>query len=42
MTSEPFYILLMELWGYMEEPNGDGGPYARNVTPIFDNNTAAR
>jgi hypothetical protein len=27
--------------GCLEEPNGDGGPYARNVTTIFDNNTAA-
>ena len=32
---------IRELWGCLEEPNGDGGPYARNVTPIFDNNTAA-
>jgi len=32
---------IRELWGYLEEPNGDGGPYARKVTPIFDNNTAA-
>jgi len=24
-----------------EEPNGDGGSYTCNVTPIFDNNTAA-
>jgi hypothetical protein len=31
-----------ELWGFLEEPNGDGGPYAHNVTPIFDNNTTAR
>jgi len=30
------------LWGCREEPDGDGGPCARNVTPIFDNNTAAR
>jgi len=30
-----------ELWGCLEEPNGDGGPYAPNVNPIFDNNTAA-
>jgi len=33
---------IRELWCCLEEPNGDGGPYARNVTPIFDNNTAAR
>jgi len=32
---------IRELWGCLEEPNGDGGPYARDVTPIFDNNTAA-
>jgi hypothetical protein len=32
---------IRELWGCLEERNGDGGPYARNVTPIFDNNTAA-
>jgi len=32
---------IRELWGCLEEPNGDGGPYARNVTPIFDSNTAA-
>jgi hypothetical protein len=32
---------IRELWGCLEEPNADGGPYARNVTPIFDNNTAA-
>jgi hypothetical protein len=25
----------------MEEPNGDVGPYARNVTPTFDNINAA-
>jgi len=33
---------IRELWGCLEEPTGDGGPYACNVTPIFDNNTAAR
>jgi hypothetical protein len=33
---------IQELWGCLEKPNGDGGPYARNVTPIFDNNPAAR
>jgi len=32
---------IRELWGCLEEPNGDGGPYARNVTPIFNNITAA-
>jgi hypothetical protein len=32
---------IRELWGCREEPNGDGGPYAHNVTPIFDNNTAS-
>jgi hypothetical protein len=33
---------IREVWGCLEESNGDGGPYARNVTPIFDKNTAAR
>jgi hypothetical protein len=33
---------IREHWGCLEEPNGDGGPYTRNVTPIFDNNPAAR
>jgi hypothetical protein len=32
---------IRELWGCVEEPNGDGGPYVRNVTPILSNNTAA-
>jgi len=32
---------IRELWGWLEEPNGDGGPYACNVTPIVGNNTAA-
>jgi len=32
---------IRELSGCLEKPNGDGCPYARNVTPIFDNNTAA-
>jgi len=32
---------IRQLWGYLEEPNGVGGPYTGNVTPIFDNNTAA-
>ena len=30
------------LWGCLEEPNGEGGLYACNVTSIFDNTTAAR
>jgi hypothetical protein len=34
-------LKIRQLWGCLEEPNGDGGPYARNVTTIFDNNTAA-
>ena len=29
------------LWGCLEEQNGDGGPYARNVTPILEDNTGA-
>jgi len=33
---------IRELWGCLVKPEGDGGSYARNVTPIFDNNTAAR
>jgi len=33
---------IRELAGCQEDPNGDGGAYAHNVTPIFDNNTAAR
>jgi len=32
---------IRELWGCLEEPNGDRDPYARKVTPISDNNTAA-
>jgi hypothetical protein len=32
---------IRDLWGWLEELNGDGGPYATNVTPIFVNNTAA-
>jgi len=31
-----------ELWGCREEPNCDSGLYTLNVTPIFENNTAAR
>jgi len=34
-------LKIRELWGCREEPNGDGGPYACNVTPIFNNNAAA-
>jgi len=30
------------LWGCWEEPNGDAGLHACNITTIFDNNTAAR
>jgi len=30
-----------ELCGCREKPNGDGGPYACDVTLIVDNNTAA-
>jgi len=33
---------IWELWGYREEPNGDGGPHSHDVTTIFDNNTPAR
>ena len=32
---------IRELWGCLEELNGECGSYACNVTPIFDNNTAA-
>jgi len=32
---------IRDLWGFLEKPNGDGGLYAHNATPIFDNNTAA-
>jgi len=32
---------IRDLWGCLEEPNGNGGPYTHNVTPMFDNNTAA-
>jgi hypothetical protein len=32
---------IRELWGCMEEPNGDGGPYAYYITPIFNITTAA-
>ena len=32
---------IKELWGCQEEPDGDAGHYACNVTPIFNHNTAA-
>jgi len=32
---------IRELWGCLEEHNGDGGPYSHHGTSIFDNNTAA-
>jgi len=32
---------IRQLWGCLEVPNGDGGPYAHNVTQIFNNITAA-
>ena len=34
-------LKIRELSGILEEHNGDGGPYAHDVTSIFDNNTAA-
>jgi len=33
---------IRELWGCWEESIGDGGPYTRNVTAVFDYNTAAQ
>jgi len=33
--------IIREPWGFLGEPTGDCGPHARNVTAIFDNNTAA-
>jgi hypothetical protein len=33
--------IIRELWGCLEEPNGDGGRYTCNITPIFNTNTAA-
>jgi hypothetical protein len=33
---------LRELWGCLEECNGEGSLYRSNITPIFDHNTAAR
>jgi len=32
---------IRKFWGCLKEPNGDGGPFGRNFTSIFDNNTAA-
>jgi hypothetical protein len=32
---------IRELWGSLEESNGEGGLYAHNVTPIYNNHTAA-
>jgi len=34
-------LKIRELWGYLENLDGDGGPSARNVNTIFHNNTAA-
>jgi len=34
--------IICDLWSCWEDPNGDGGPYTCNVTPIFDHNAAAR
>jgi hypothetical protein len=31
---------IRERWGCLEELNGDGSLYARNITPIFNNHTA--
>jgi len=33
---------IREVWGCWEEPNGDGGLHACNVTLIFDNNFSGR
>ena len=33
--------IILKLCGCLKEPNGDGGLYAHDVTPFFDNNTAA-
>jgi hypothetical protein len=35
-------LKIQVLWGCREVPNGDGGLYTHNVTPIFNYNTAAR
>jgi len=32
---------IRQVWGFHEDPNIVGGPYARNVTPIVDTNTTA-
>jgi len=32
---------IRDLYGWLQEPNRNGGPYARMGTPIFDTNTAA-
>jgi hypothetical protein len=32
---------IRQLSGCLDNPNEDGGPYTRDVTPIVDNNTAA-
>jgi len=34
-------LQILKLWGSQEDPNEDIGPHTRNVTLIFDNNTAA-
>jgi hypothetical protein len=34
-------VKIRELWGCTVEQNGDGSPYAHNVTPIFYHNTTA-
>jgi len=31
---------IRERWGYLEVSTADGGPYACNVTPMFNNSTA--
>jgi len=33
---------IKDLWGCSEEPNADGGPHTRNVSPFIYNNTAGR
>jgi len=30
-----------QLWGCLEQPDGDGGPHTHTVSPIFDENPAA-
>ena len=34
--------IIRNLWGCWDDRNGDGGPHACNVTPIFNNKTAAQ